>query len=396
MTRFREILSLFARLGAVAFGGPAAHIALFETEFVERRKWLDRGHFLDLIGATQLVPGPNSTEMALHIGWERGRWLGLVAAGVGFIGPAMGLTLVCAWLYVELGTLPAAEGLLAGIQPVVVAIIFAALWRLGAKALGDARRWVLAIAIAAAVLLLGVPEIPALLAGALVGTLLMRIGRQPPDSKASSEPKEAKPPGSTGTAALLAAPVAATPAAATGATAGAVGLVPLAVFFLKIGAILYGSGYVLVAFLDGGLVDERGWLTSAQLLDAIAIGQLTPGPVLTTATFVGYLVAGVPGALVATLAIFLPSFVFVVLLNPIVPRLRRGLWSGAFLDAVNAAAVALMAAVTIELAGEALASWPRLLLGVAAGAALLRTKLHPAWLVLAGALVGVALGPLLG
>ncbi|MEM8929534.1 MAG: chromate efflux transporter [Acidobacteriota bacterium] len=386
MHRFSEIFTLFAKLGAVAFGGPAAHIALFETEIVERRRWIDRGHFLDLIGATHLIPGPNSTEMALHLGWERGRWLGLLAAGVGFIGPAMLTTLVCAWLYVELGTLPAVDAVLAGIQPVVVAIIFMALWRLGNKALSDALRWTIAVGVAAAALL-GAAEIPALLIGTLVGTVLLRLRRS------LREPKE---PGGGSAATLLLAPAAVGAPVAASASGVAVGLVPLGIFFLKVGAILYGSGYVLIAFLEGGLVDRYGWLTSAQLLDAVAIGQLTPGPVLTTATFVGYLVAGVPGALVATLAIFLPSFVFVVLLNPIVPRLRRGAWSAAFLDAVNAAAVALMAAVTLELATEAVASSPRLLLFTAAVAMLLKTKVHAAWLVLAGALVGLLLGPALG
>ena len=382
--RLGELARLFLKLGLIAFGGPAAHVAMLEDEVVERRGWLTRQHFLDLVGATSLIPGPNSTEMTMHVGYERAGWRGLFVAGACFIGPAVLLTGALAWLYVEAGALPAVEPVLYGIKPAVLAVILGALWKLGRKAVNGWRLALLSVAVAAAVLG-GVGEVWALLAGGLVGGAWLRASG-----------------GDSGTAARWLPVLLLQPAGAAGAAsasgAGAVSLAKLFWFFLKVGSVLYGSGYVLVAFLEGGLVDDLGWLTQGELLDAIAIGQFTPGPVLSTATFVGYLVgadvgAPVAGALVATLGIFLPSFVFVGVLNPLIPRLRRSAWLSAILDAVNAAAVALMAAVTLELGADVLVSWPAVLIAGLAAVAALRFKASSVWVVLGGAVLGALLSP---
>jgi chromate transporter len=376
-----ELAGLFFKLGLIAFGGPAAHIAMLEDEVVVRRRWMEREHFLDLVGATNLIPGPNSTEMTMHVGYARAGWPGLAVAGCCFILPAAVLTGFLGWLYVRFGTLPEVEPFLAGIKPAVLAIILGALWRLGRTAL---KHWTL-LPVGAAValaLVLGVSEVVALLAGGVGGMLWLRAY-----DRARARPA---PPGRF--LPLLAAPSfsleqgLAWISAAAGAAAG-VSLWKLGLFFLKIGAILYGSGYVLIAFLQGGLVEEYGWLTQQQLLDAIAIGQFTPGPVLTTATFIGYVLGGVPGAVVATVGIFLPSFVFVGLLNPWVPRLRRSAWTAAFLDAVNLSAVALMAVVTAQLGLATLTGWIPAVIFLAAAVAVLRYRVSPVYLVLGGALL---------
>ncbi len=371
-----EIARLFLRLGFVAFGGPAAHIAMMEDEFVVRRRWVGREHFLDLVGATNLIPGPNSTEMTMHLGYERAGWPGLFTAGASFILPAVSLTAGLAWLYVRYGALPEVEPFLVGIKPAVIVIIAGALWRLGRQAVTGWRLGVIGLAVGAASLL-GTNEVTALLVGGLVGMIWLR---------ASGSPK-------TDTAArflpILFQDSTAVAAGAAAAGAGvAVSTWKLGLFFLKIGAILYGSGYVLVAFLEGGLVNDFGWLTEAQLLDAIAIGQFTPGPVLSTSTFIGYLVDGPSGAVVATLGIFLPSFIFVLILNPIIPKLRESAWASAFLDAVNVAAVGLMLTVTIELAVVTLTSLPAAIVIVAAAVAFFRFRLSAPWLVAGGALLG--------
>ena len=379
-----EVARAFLKLGIVAFGGPAAHVAMMEDEFVVHRKWISRQHFLDLIGATNLIPGPNSTEMTMHVGYERAGWRGLFVAGACFIGPAVLLTGLAAWAYVRFGSLPAVEPLLYGIKPAVLAIILGALWRLGKKAVTGWRLAVLAAAVAAAVLA-GLGEVWALLAGGAVGAAWLRASAQP-DSGAAGR--------------LL--PVLLLQGGAAGAVAGGaatVSLPKLFWFFLKVGSVLYGSGYVLVAFLEGGLVDDYGWLTQAQLLDAIAIGQFTPGPVLSTSTFIGYVVGTeggvgpVAGALLATLGIFLPSFLFVWALNPLVPRLRRSACLSAALDAVNAAAVALMAAVTVELGLDVLVSWPAVLIALVSAVAVLRFRLSVVWVVAGGAVAGWLLAP---
>jgi len=401
-----EIAGLFLKLGSIGFGGPATHLALMEDEVVERRGWLSRQHYLDLVGATNLIPGPNSTEMAIHIGFVRGGWAGLVVAGSAFILPAVLITTALAWLYVEHGRQPQVEPIIAGIKPAVLAIIFTAGWRLGRKALNG---WIVGLVFAAAAIasLCRAGEITVLLACSLIGMLCLRWHRDRGDKlepinglglgavlvagTAGGSPHGVKP----AIAASVAAVAAAT--ASTGATLG-----QLAWFFLKIGAVLYGTGYVLIAYLQGGLVREYGWLSDEQLLDAIAIGQFTPGPILSTATFIGYVVMsadggpwrGLAGAAVATVAIFLPSFVFVAVTNPIVPRLRRSRWTAAFLDAVNAASLGLMAAVTIKLAGQIFfpgSWWPNataLLIAAAATVAALRWKTSAIWLVLGGAAAG--------
>ena len=394
--RLRELAALFLKLGFIAFGGPAAHIAMMEDEVVERRRWLSRQHFLDLIGATNLIPGPNSTEMVMHVGYERAGWRGLLVAGACFIGPAVGLTGLAAWAYVAYGALPAVEPFLYGIKPAVLAVIAGALWKLGKKAVTG---WPLAVlaAVVAAAVLAGVGEVWALLAGGIVGALVLRAlargdGGAPPEAATSGSPEAGTP--EVGTAGRW-LPILFLQTGASGAAGAAAGvsLAKLFWFFLKVGAVLYGSGYVLVAFLEGGLVDDLGWLTQGELLDAIAIGQFTPGPVLSTSTFIGYLVLGVAGAAVATLGIFLPSFVFVGLLNPLVPRLRRSAWLSAFLDAVNASAVALMLAVTLELGRDVLVSWPAFVIAGLAAVAVLRFKASSVWIVLGGAVLGWLLAP---
>ena len=367
-----EIIRSFFKLGLVAFGGPAAHIAMMDDEFVTRRKWVSREHFLDLIGATNLIPGPNSTETTMHLGYERRGLPGLLAAGISFIVPAAFLTGVLAWLYVRYGDIPDVEPFLFGIKPAVIAIILGAVWKLGKKAVKDARFAFLGVAVCAAVLL-GVNEIPALLAGGIIGMLWLRGGALFSVAGIAGG----------GLLANLSFQ-----AAATSTTAGSVPLWKLGLFFLKIGAILYGSGYVLVAFLEGGLVDDLGWITREQLLDAIAIGQFTPGPVLTTSTFIGYIVGGVPGAIVATIGIFLPSFFFVWALNPLIPKLRQSPWASAFLDAINVSAVALMVAVTIELGVDVLIDWRAWVIALLSALLVLRFKVNAAWIVMGSAIVG--------
>ncbi len=406
--RLWEIAGLFLKLGSIGFGGPATHLALMEDEVVERRGWLSRQHFLDLVGATNLIPGPNSTEMAIHIGFVRGGWAGLAVAGVAFILPAVLITSALAWLYVEHGQQPQIEPIIAGIKPAVLAVIFTAGWRLGRKALSG---WIVAMIFAAAAVasLCRVGEITVLLASSLLGMAWLRWHDRSRDQAADLErsgdvrlgalllggTSVASANAKAVTASSLAVAVAST---ATWATLGQLGW-----FFLKVGSVLYGTGYVLIAYLQGGLVREYGWLNDDQLLDAIAIGQFTPGPIVSTATFVGYVVMAAggsrwmafAGAGVATAAVFLPSFVFVAITNPIVPRLRRSRWTAAFLDAVNAASLGLMAAVTIRLAGRIFfpgdnwrPSGTALLIAAAATAVALRWKVSAVWLVLGGAAAG--------
>jgi chromate transporter len=366
----REVVVLFLKLGTIAFGGPAAHIAMMHNEVVRRRGWLDEQRFLDLVGATNLIPGPNSTELAIHLGYRRARWPGLVAAGVCFILPAFLIVLTLAWAYVRYGRTPAAGGLLYGIKPVVVAIICWALLSLVRTAIGGVLTGLVA-AVALVAYLLGGNELLILAAGA-VAVLLARA-----------------PATWLGRGGLLLLPIlAANQVRFADPTAGQ--LTRLFLVFLKIGSVLYGSGYVLLAFLRGDLVVRLGWLTQSQLLDAVSIGQVTPGPVFTTATFVGYLVAGLPGAVLATIGIFLPSFVFVALLTRIVDRIRDRAWSAALLDGLNAAALALMAGVTVQLGRAALIDPLTVALGVAALLLLWRTRINSAWLIAAGAVVGAA------
>ncbi len=370
----------------IGFGGPAAHVALMEEEVVRRRGWLDSGRFLDMLGATSLIPGPNSTEMAMHVGFARGGGRGLVVAGAAFILPAALLTGALAWAYVQFGSLPSVAPLLTGIKPAVLAVIVGALFRLGRVATRTAALAGLA-GLAGVAVLAGLNEVLVLVATALLGgAALWATAGEGPSSPAVIPWAVASAGTSAGASALTTGGVLATGTLQT--LSAGVPLWKLALFFLKVGAVLYGSGYVLIAFLEGELVGELGWLTSEQLLDAIAIGQFTPGPVLTTATFIGYLVAGLPGAVVATVGIFLPSFLFVRLLGPLLPRIRERRWAGALLDAVNAAAVGLMAAVTLTLAIGALTTWQTWAIAVAAVVLSLRFGVGPVWLVVGGALAG--------
>jgi chromate transporter len=382
-TSLGELARLFLKLGTIGFGGPAAHIALMEDEVVRQRGWLTREAFLDYVGATNLIPGPNSTELAIEIGRDRAGWPGLIVAGVSFIAPAAVIVSLVAWGYVRFGQLPAMLALLAGVKPVVIAIVIQALWRLARSALKNP--WLGALAVAAVVAAaLGVHELLVLLAAALICIV--------PSIAAKYR---------TGATAAMASPLgiswpsgASVGAATLGSVAVApvVSLWPLFGMFLKIGSVLFGSGYVLLAFLRADFVQRLGWLTERQLLDAVAVGQVTPGPVFTTATFIGYVLAGAPGAFVATVGIFLPAFIFVAVSGPFIPRLRRSPVAGAALDGVNAASLALMALVTWQLGRAAIVDVPTALLALLAGAALATRRVNVAWLVLGGGLVGIALG----
>src|SRR5215213_6324026 len=341
-----EVARVALKLGLTAFGGPAAHIAMLREETVVRRKWLTDAYFLDLVGATNLIPGPNSTEMVIHVGYLRAGWRGLLLAGTLFILPAATIVLALAWAYAQFGSTPAGEALLYGIKPVVIAVVAQALWGLGRTALRGPLLFGVG-ASAAALYLLGFNELIILFGGALLVLIVRTVRRLSPGQLRAA----------------IAAPFAALPLTMLPASLLQTALVPVSLgtlflTFLKIGAVLYGSGYVLLAFLRNDFVERLGWLSDQQLLDAVAIGQMTPGPVFTTATFVGYLVAGVPGAILATVGIFLPAFVFVALLHPLVPRLRRDPWT---------AAIAIVTAFL-----------------------LIRFRFNSAWLVLAGAIIGLA------
>jgi chromate transporter len=368
-----ELARFFLRLGFTAFGGPAAHIALMEEEAVRRRAWLSREAFLDLLGACNLIPGPSSTQMAMALGHRRAGWRGLVLGGLCFILPAAGLTLALAWAYVRFGRLPQTQALLYGIKPVILAIVFQALWGLGRTAF---RTRVLAglgvLALGAS--LAGVPPLAVLLGAGACALAFNRALTRAQGGRAAA-------------GAVLGFGSAAIPA---------VGLGSLFLFFLKLGSVLFGSGYVLLAFLKADLVDRWHWLTQAQLLDAVAVGQVTPGPVFTTATFIGYVLRGWPGALVATVGIFLPSFLFVGLLGHLVARLRKSPGSAAFLDGVNAGALALMASVTLALARTALVDPWTVVLAAGCALVLIRFRPNPTWVVLGGAGAGFLIQALLG
>ena len=373
-----ELAFLFLKLGATAFGGPAAHIAMMEDEVVRRRRWLTHDEFLDLVGATNLIPGPNSTELAIHVGYRRAGWAGLLVAGACFIVPAMMIVLALAWAYVRFGRLPQAAGLLYGVKPVVIAVVVQALVGLARAAVKSRVLGVAGVAAVAATAA-GVHELVVLfgvgLGAALVGWASGRRRGRP-------SPLCLVPLGSALTVTGA--------GAGAGAAAGtAFGLGPLFLFFLKVGSVLFGSGYVLLAFLRADLVTRWGWLTEGQLIDAVAVGQVTPGPLFTTATFIGYILGGLPGGLVATLGIFLPAFVFVAASGPLVPRLRRSPVAGAFLDGVNVASLALMAVVTWQLGRAALVDFSTVALALISGFVLIRFRVNSTWLVLGGAALGV-------
>jgi chromate transporter len=379
--RLTQVAKLFLKLGITGFGGPVAHIAMIEDEVVKRRQWLTQEHFLDLLGVTNLIPGPNSTEMAIHIGYIYAGWLGLIVAGVCFIFPAVLITGLFAYLYVNYGTLPQVAPILYGIKPVVLVIIINAIWGLGKKAIKTRKLLVIAIAVGLITWFAKVNEVMALLLGGILGMIWLRSGNQ---------------------INLMIIGLTTSTFLQTTATVNtainnhvSVPLWQLGLFFLKVGSVLFGGGYLLIAFLQGGLVEEYGWLTQQQLLDAIAIGQFTPGPVLSTATFIGYIIAGFPGAIVATLGIFLPSFLLVAALNPFMNPIRNSSWTRPFLDAVNVSAVALMVLTTIQL-GIATLILPKansidfLGLGISIISAILaiRYRINAAYLILGGGIIG--------
>jgi len=376
-----ELAGVFLKLGTTAFGGPAAHIAMMEQEFVQKRQWLSRDDFLDLLGMASMIPGPSSTELAIFIGYRRAGLPGLILGGVCFILPAMLIVTLIAWLYVKFGALPNVAGMFYCIKPVIIAIVIQALYGLARSAM-KTRSLALLVIFGTVLCFLEVNQLAILFgAGGIMaaGSWFSQIrerNRKSPDTGTGSIQGIMLASGAVGTVAVKTVPFA---------------LWPLFLFFLKIGSILFGSGYVLLAFLRADLVERWHWLSAGQLLDAIAVGQITPGPVFTTATFIGYLLAGTKGALVATIGIFLPSFVLVAISGPIMVRLRQWKATSAFLDGVNAASLSLMAVVTWQLGREALIDPLTMLLAVVSSAALLRYKLNSAWLVIGGATLGLVL-----
>jgi chromate transporter len=378
-TPLGQLARLFLKLGTIAFGGPAAHIAMMEEEVVRRRQWLDHQRFLDLLGATNLIPGPNSTEMAIHIGLVRAGWRGLIVAGSCFILPAMVIVWVLASVYVRYGALPQATSLLYGIKPVIIAVVIQALWGLGKNAVKGPLTGLIG-AVVMALFFVGMNEILLLFAAGFLVMILENLWRN--WKQGTLHIVGALPLWIFSVSAATHAPMAATPAIP-------VTLLNLTLFFLKIGSVLFGSGYVLLAFLRADLVYRWHWLSDQQLLDAIAIGQFTPGPVFTTATFIGYVVAGSPGAILATVGIFLPAFIFVLLSSPFIPKLRSSSWAAGFLDGVNVASLGLMATVTWQLGRSAVVDRFTSVLALIATVLVFRLKINSAWLVLGGAVTGL-------
>jgi chromate transporter len=376
----KQIALSFLRLGTTAFGGPAAHIAMMEEEFVRRRGWVSHADFLDMLGASNLVPGPSSTEMAIHIGHQRAGWRGLVVAGGCFILPAMLIVMACAWAYATFGSLPQVQSVLYGVKPVIIAVVLQALCGLGRTAIKNG--FLVAVGLlGTAAGIAGGNVLAILLAAGLVTVLHTWIKERRLSSNLLALPMSAK------------SLVAATPvlAAAVPVSQSALFLV-----FLKFGAVIFGSGYVLLAFLQADLVDRLHWLTQAQLLDAVAVGQVTPGPVFTTATFIGYLLGGVRGAVVATAGIFLPGFLFVAASRHLIPRIRRSKIAAAFLDGVNCGAVALMIAVTWQLSRAALVDFPTATIAALSAVILIYFRINSAWLIFAGGLAGLVATQWLG
>ncbi len=369
--KLRELALVFGRLGIIGFGGPAAHIAMMEEEVVKRRNWISHESFLDMLGVTNLIPGPNSTEMAIHVGLRKGGWRGLLVAGFCFIAPAIALTIALAYLYVRYGSLPHLAPLIIGIRPAIIAVILGAVFRLSKPVIKKNGSSAIIGVLVALLSCLQVNEILLLVGGgvlALAWNLKGKLSRN-----------------------LVVPAIFLIPATASvvqpAAINDAITLSGLGLFFLKIGSILYGSGYVLVAFLQGGLVEARHWLTQGQLLDAIAVGQFTPGPVLSTAAFIGYVLLGFPGAMVSSVGMFLPSFVFVPIISPLIGKFRNVPSLRAFLDGVNASALGLMLAVCVLLGVTTLTSPLMWLIFIGAALASTVWRLHPAWLVIGGAFI---------
>ncbi len=365
----KEVAQVFLKLGLIAFGGPAAHIAMMEKEIIEKRKWISRQHFLDLIGATNLIPGPNSTEMTMHCGYERAGIKGLFVAGIAFIFPAVIITGILAWLYVEYGKLPEVESFTYGIKPAVIVIIAGAVYKLGKKALKSVELGILGM-LTIIIGFLGVNEVNSLLGTGILGAVYFYLKN-----------KSIQLPSKKSLLPLLSVSYSLS-------TSTTLGFWKVFWIFLKVGSILYGSGYVLFAFLDGELV-STGLLSRSDLIDAIAVGQFTPGPVLSTATFIGYQLYGFSGAIAATIGIFLPSFLFVMILNPIIPKLRQSDFLSAFLDAVNIGAVGIMVKVLFDMAFESISDWKTfLILVISLALSFGVKKINSMHIVLLGSLLG--------
>lgn len=364
--RLLELAGLFLKLGVTSFGGPAGHIALMENEAVHKRRWLSHDYFLDLLAATNLVPGPNATEMAIHIGYVRAGWPGLLVSGAAFILPAFVITLALAWAYVEYGALPQAGAILYGVKPVVVGIVAVAVYRLGKAALTDLKASLL-FAVVLVLSFLRLDEVALLLASGAAGILFYA----PP----SLRPWMAAGMG-------LGFPLLSLPDASPNR------LLQIGLYFVKVGSLLFGSGLLLFAFIQHDVVESYGWLSQQQLVDAIAVGQVTPGPVLSSATFIGYLLEGTPGAAVATIAIFLPSFVIVALTGPWIPRLRDSRVAHAFLRGVTAGALALIFGTGLLLARAAVVDIWTALLAIASLGILWHTELDVIWVIAGGAVIG--------
>jgi len=378
--RLREVALLFLKLGALSFGGPAVYVALMHHETVHRHRWIDEQRFLDLVGTTNLIPGPNATEMAIHLGLIRAGWRGLIAAGTLFILPGMAATLLVAWAYVTYGSIPEVGWVLYAVKPVVIGIVIEALWNLGRKGIKGPPTAAVGVGIAA-LYLLGFNEIALLFGGAAV-VLLVYSGRRLMKHglfAVVSIPALFEISSTTLNAAVV-------PFSQTG----------LLLSFLKIGSVLFGSGYVLLAFLRSEFVANLGWLTNQQVLDAVVAGQITPGPVFSSATFIGYLVGGWPSALLATLGIFLPSFLFVGLLSRILPFVRKSPWAATFLDGVNAASLGLMAGVTVQLGKTALVDIFTVVLSFISLLVIFRFRVNSVWLILGGGLLGAIYKLVLG
>ena len=371
-----DLACLFLKLGSIAFGGPAAHISMMEEEIVRRRKWLSSEEFLDLLGATHLIPGPNSTELAIHIGLRRGGWLGLLIAGICFILPAAIIVTAIAWIYVRFGHLPKAIGILYGIKPVIIAIIIQALWNLGHSAIKN-RLLAMVGLVAVGCLFCGMNELVVLFGAGMFMVTIQSLRNSHYLRLNTWFSGIALPLPLLGAVSIVSTTI-----------------VPLSqsslfLFFLKVGSVLFGSGYVLLAFLRADLVDRWHWLTESQLMDAIAVGQFTPGPLLTTATFIGYILSGIPGAVLATIGIFLPAFFFVAISGPLVPQLRKSPAAATFLDGVNVASLAMMATVTWQLGSATFINWTSVSITLISSLCLFVLRINSSWLVLIGAIFGL-------
>lgn len=349
-----EIFKVFAKLGIFAFGGPAAHVAMMEDEIVTKRKWMTKERFIDMYGFTSLIPGPNSTEMAILMGYHRGGMIGLIIAGLSFILPAVLIVLAFAFIYVNYGSIPVVAGLFDGVKPVILAIVLQALYRLSKSVLSSFEKGLIFVAILA-LSFFGFSEIPLILIGASIYFIIKKL---PKNKSFVVEPMS---------------------------------WFLVFLVFLKIGSVLYGSGYVLLSFLETEFVLRYGAITSQTLLDAVAVGQFTPGPVFTTATFIGYVIAGFPGAIAATIGIFLPSFLLVGFVFPWFEKLRKNPILSIVLDGVNVASIALMAAVTIKLGIATIVSWQSAIIFFVSAGLLIKSKINSTWLILVGAIIGVLL-----